>query len=57
MLKEALTIISGVVSGFKWWDKKKEKEKREKALDAVIANKLHNARLRKDGRKRNDNNR
>jgi len=52
-----LKILAGVVDGLKWWDKRKEKEEREEALDAVIANKLHNARLRKDGRKGSSDNR
>jgi len=57
IVTETLKAFNGLVSGLKWWGKRKEKEKREKALDAVIANKLHNARLRKDGRKRNSDNR
>lgn len=54
---DLLKILAGTIDGLKWWGKRKEKKKREKALNAVIANKLHNDRLRKDGRKGNNNNR
>lgn len=56
-LMDILKILGGLVDVFRWRGKKKKEGKREKAINAVIANELHNARLRKDGRKRNSDNR
>lgn len=46
MFKDVLKILVGAIEGLKWWGKRKEKEKREEALDAVIDNKRYDDRYK-----------
>ncbi len=40
-IKGLLTVLAGAINGLKWWGKRKEKKKREKALDAVVDSKRY----------------